>query len=296
MYTAISGKFVDAYMNFYDKCIKRKFGVLLSDVIKYLKIKIEKRFYENFRKKYKINQDYVIIRIKEKSKKGVKNAQYYISFDTFEKICMVTKSSKGEEVRDYFILLRKFIDYYKHNISDMLMHNIKSGKYGYMYIILVNKGKNIFKTGRSGLMRKRLYNYSTGKDQHPEIKFIMLVDNPLIVENCSNVFLKKYQYKNKQLYKVDIDLIKQVIFDCALLDENVKNNFKNIDDAEDVDAYVVYDDKIDSFEYFDENDNMIGYEKIIDDKRNKNQTGGYYDFYNLYIMHKDNYFKIKYTN
>ena len=289
-YTAISTKFIDKYMKFYDMCQNKLYGIYLEDVIKYLKIKMKKIFYENFRKKYKVNKDYVVIRLKTKSKKNVRNARYYISFDTFERICMSTKAKKGNEVRDYFILLRKFIDYYKSNISDMIMKNMTNKKYKFMYIILVNKNKNIFKTGRSKNMRTRLNNYFTGKDSHPDIKFIMMVNDPLTVENCSKLFLKNYKTKgNKELYKVDINVIKEVIFDCAHMDRKFNKNkkeFKKLtkNKKKNYDAFVVYDEKAKTVEYLDENNKVIGYEK-----RKKSMKGGggtsYYNKYNQNKLH-----------
>ena len=46
-----------------------------------------------------------------------------------------------------------------------------------MYIIQVNKNKNIQKLGRTIDIRKRLYSYARGKEKHTDIKFIMIVDN-----------------------------------------------------------------------------------------------------------------------
>ncbi len=35
---------------------------------------------------------------------------------------MISKSEKANSVRDYFIILRKFINYYKDHISEMILH------------------------------------------------------------------------------------------------------------------------------------------------------------------------------
>lgn len=65
-------------------------------------------------------------------------------------------------------------------------------------------------------MRKRLYAYATGKEKHPDIKFIMIIDNPSQVENCVKVFVDKFKFKNKQeLYKIDYNILKSIVFDCA---------------------------------------------------------------------------------
>lgn len=65
-YTAISNKFIEEYMKFYDLCAYTKYGIKLDNVIKYLGIKNSKAFYEKFRDKYTVNADYVIIIIKGK--------------------------------------------------------------------------------------------------------------------------------------------------------------------------------------------------------------------------------------
>ena len=107
--------------------------------------------------------------------KGEQDTFYYLSFDGFEKVCMSSRSEKGNAVRDYFITLRKFIEYYRQHIANNINSMAKKGKC--IYIILANKDKSIFKVGRTKDMRKRLYSYATGKDKHPDIKFIMLIED-----------------------------------------------------------------------------------------------------------------------
>jgi len=216
----------------------------LEDVCAFLDIKSRKTFYSHFRSKYKDNIDYVTEYVGGKSVKGKQQMKYYITLDTFEMICMSTHSKKGDSARSYFIELRKFIDYYKQNISDMILEKIQSNEYGYMYIILVNKNKNIFKPGRSNSedLRKRLKQYATGQEKHPDVKFIMLVNDQLLVENCCKLFLKKYQYRGStELYKVDIDIIRKAIFDCASTDKNLVDLETEINKNNNVDAYVVFD-------------------------------------------------------
>jgi hypothetical protein len=99
-YTAISNSFIDEYMGYYEACRNKQFGIPLDQVLVYLGINVRKRFYERFRKRYVLMEDYVIVRKKEKSVSGSKNAIYYVSFDTFEKICMASRTKKADEVRD----------------------------------------------------------------------------------------------------------------------------------------------------------------------------------------------------
>ena len=77
----------------------------------------------------------------------------------------------------------------------------------YVYIILVNKNKNLFKPGRTDNIKNRLRNYATGKDTHPDIRFIMIVDDAKKVESCTKLFTKEHQYRgNSEIYKIDFDI------------------------------------------------------------------------------------------
>lgn len=263
-YTAISNKFIDEYFAFYQLCENNIFGIKLDSVIEYLDIKLQKKFYIRFRENYKVQQDYVIVRLNNK-KRNEKKVIYYISFDTFEKICMASRTKKADQVRDYFVTLRKFIDYYKNNISDMILKKASKQPTKCIYIILANKKKNIFKFGQTKDLRSRLRSYMSGKNTHPDIKFIAIVSHPKSVEKCAKLFMKQFQHKpNQEIYKVDIDVIKKVAAKCAGIDKYVDEIDRNADS----DAYVIYDDKsFDSIDYLDEQGHIIGYEKKIEKKK-----------------------------
>ena len=255
-YTAISGKFIDEYYAFYELCDNDTFGIDSEKVIKYLGLKDKKNFYERLRITFELDIDYIIKRNIQKFQKGIKSTFYYLSFDGFEKVCMTSKSKKGNSVRDYFITLRKFIGYYKDHFANKINSLATSNKY--VYIILANKNKSIQKLGRAKNIRDRLKAYATGKDKHPDIQFIMIVNDPKTVDNCAKLFLKNDRYRGSQeLYKTDIDKMKKLVFQCALMDKMVTDNIKN---KSDYDAYIVYDDN-ESVEFLDINNNVIGYEK-----------------------------------
>jgi phage anti-repressor protein len=255
-YTAISNKFIDSYYNFYEMCETQKFGIEVSKVIKYLGLTYPKKFYERLRTNYTLNKDYIIKRKKQKSMKGEQDTFYYLSFDGFEKVCMSSRSEKGNAVRDYFITLRKFIEYYRQHIANNINSMAKKGKC--IYIILANKDKSIFKVGRTKDMRKRLYSYATGKDKHPDIKFIMLIEDAKKVEDCMKVFANKYKLRgNQELYKINLDTLKNIVFDCAILNDAFN---KMIENNKDLDSYIVYNEEEE--EYLDKDNNKIGYDMI----------------------------------
>jgi hypothetical protein len=152
---------------------------------------------------------------------------------------MLSRTPNGDSFRDYFITLRKFIDYYKKYFANKIISLVKKKKY--VYIILVNKNKNIQKFGRTKNIRTILCNYAIGKDTHPDIKFIMIIDDPKKVENCTKVFIEKFKFKNKQeLYKIDYDLLKQLVFSCADMTQLLHNKFNK--HKNNYDTYVVYDE------------------------------------------------------
>ena len=66
-------------------CETQKFGINATEVINYLGLIHNRKFYEKLRTNYKINKDYIIKKIKQKLVKGKQDTFYYLSFDTFEK-------------------------------------------------------------------------------------------------------------------------------------------------------------------------------------------------------------------
>lgn len=132
-------------------------------------------------------------------------------------------------------MLRKFIQYYKDNIDKMILKSKNV-----VYIFTVNKDKNIFKIGRTTDLRKRLFNYMTGKENHPDIAFIMQVSDPIAIENCVKGLIRKSLYKkDKELYKISIGGLKQVVIDCAIS----LNRFEEIN-SRDYNAYILFDGPI----------------------------------------------------
>lgn len=180
---------------------------------------------------------------------------------------MSSRSREAESVRDYFIILRKFIDYYKDHISEMILNKVTENKSKFIYILLVNKNKSIFKLGKTGDIRKRLKTYATGKDVHPDIKFIMLVEDNEMIEKCAKVFLKMHEYKrNHEIFKVSINTIKKIVFECA----NMAKSVDEIDRNKDKDAYIIFEDKsFDYIDYLDTKGKRIGYEKNMKKKKTK---------------------------
>lgn len=78
-YTTPSSRFIKEYYVFYEMCENTQYGIFIDDVIKYLEIKNAERFYENFKKKYIEDVDYIKKTIEnEKMIKGEKYTRYYL--------------------------------------------------------------------------------------------------------------------------------------------------------------------------------------------------------------------------
>jgi hypothetical protein len=267
-FTAVPEKFIDEYWEFYELCENELFGIPVDKVMKYLSITDRKKFIERLRSNYVLGKDFQVTRLTQKSQKGIKDVIYMLSFECFERICLMSNTKKGQEYRDYFIMLRKFIDYYKQHITDKIENLTKTHKY--IYIMLVNKNKNIFKLGRTGNIRKRLQSYSTGKDTHPDIKFIMIVEDDKQVENCAKIFAKSKQFKaNKELYRENLDDLKKIVNECAILSKNSAEMLNNNDNSGKYDKYVVFDDSK-SIEYLNLDGDIIGWSKKIPTHTQKN--------------------------
>lgn len=215
-YTAVSAEFIDEYYKFYEMAERADFGINIEDVFKYLDIKEKKEFIERFRANYRETIDYIRIFHNIKSVKEVRNADYFMNLDTFERICMMSKSKRANSIRDYFITLRKFIHYYQNHIADMIIDNAARLNGKCVYIIVANSEKSLYKFGKTENMRKRLRSYQTGRDKHPDIKYIMLVEDKDCVETCVKALLKNFQYrKDQEIYQIDFDTMRRAISKCA---------------------------------------------------------------------------------
>jgi hypothetical protein len=269
-YTAIPSRFIDLYETFYNIGKDHVFGIDLDHVADFLRIDAGDvdPFREKFKHQFEEHRDYetrigtrfkiydrVITKTgtktktknktknKRNMKKNVKtvndkNLIYMISFDTFERLCLQSDTQMGHYMREHYRDFGKFIDYYKQHISDTIIENAKSGRSGYMYIMMVDKDKSLFEIGSGPV----------GLDTDPRIKFITLVDNPVRVKKCVKIFTKKYKYKLNRLiigqrdfYKIDIDIMRLVIQGCAEINHSMVEYEERMKKEDQVDVYLVCD-------------------------------------------------------
>ena len=142
---------------------------------------------------------------------------------------MLSKTEKAEDVRTYFLELEKLIEKYKSIIIENLNNkigilennqkNIIEPKKGIIYVIKSNLERdNIFKLGKSKRFKKRLLSHNSSHKDNMKIILIYETDDIDNVEKCIKLALKSKQYrKKKEIYEIDLDLLKEIIKDCDSL-------------------------------------------------------------------------------
>ena len=211
-YTCIREKIIKEILDFYKTGLEHKKGINTEDIIEYLKLRKADDFHRRLKKDFIENKDYTV---DEKRIGSNLKKIYYVKFECFCHLIMSSKSSKGVEYRDFFILLFKFIVYYNKLIDKSILNENKPC----IYILMTDTHDDILKIGRATNLRERLKNYAVGRSEHPKIKFIMLVDDDKWTEDCVKMFFKKRRHKNKfELFKADLDELKEIIFKCVDMD------------------------------------------------------------------------------
>lgn len=114
-YSTISNRFIDEYYALLLNDDIYSFYINLEDVAKWLKlnkVEIKKLLLKNFKK----NVDYKI----DKNKETI-----LLNSFAFKKICMISKSKKAEEVREYFLKIEENLFKYKEYIINKLKQRLK---------------------------------------------------------------------------------------------------------------------------------------------------------------------------
>jgi hypothetical protein len=85
----------------------------------------------------------------------------------------------------------------------------------YLFFAVDERHDNIFKIGQTYDIIVRLRNYNVGRIKEVDLKYLALVNNPLLIENCIKLKLKKNQiFDNRKIYEVDPKKLKKIIDDC----------------------------------------------------------------------------------
>jgi phage anti-repressor protein len=208
----------------------------LKNVAKWLKVNL-KVLRETLKKSYTKNIDYIdnSNKIQKKGSGGHTLKITLLTPNCFKKICQLTKSKKGDEVREYFIKVEETLFRYKNYIIEGLEEKIKKleqnqkpkvyPKRGVIYVFETpNSPQNsLYKIGKTKDLKQRLKSHQSPLSHDINILYYFETEDIDSVEKCAKTFMKKYQYrKYKEVYQVNIDIIKEVISSCGKIPENIK--------------------------------------------------------------------------
>lgn len=166
-------------------------------------------------------------------------------------MCLLSKTSKAEEVRTYFIELEKLLNNYKDYIIDglkltinMLENNqkpIPKDIKASVYILKSPKDiDGIYRFGQTADFKKRLQNYNSansvplGKPKATalhcdkmEVIYIYETKDAKKIEDCVIAQIKEFRYKKrKDFFQIDINILKTLIKKCNNLTLSFKKKLK----------------------------------------------------------------------
>lgn len=230
-YTTINTKFIEDFHNIIKEDYFEKYYDFLIDseiLRKWLKIKIKQDFIATIKNSYKINIDYKLEKIKKSEGSGGHNREVItLTPEATKKICLMTKSKVGNDVRQYFIDLELAFYKFKNHIIESLNKKIEqlennmkpkiNSTKGLIYVFraLNTENATLYKIGRTVSSKKRFNSHNSPLANDIEIIMTYEADNIEQLESCIKAMMKKAQYrKYKEIYEVDIDIIKNVIKDC----------------------------------------------------------------------------------
>jgi len=218
-HTNIDINFINTFFKQYKIGGDLDFHIQDKDVATYLGISlntIRKRLNNSYSKHINFIERSDYIKIKTNKTSGV---TYMINYQCFERLAMGGDSEESEVIRMYFIKLREFLTENQHLIYQAIENKKELNKYsGYesIYFFAVDDRKtDIFKVGRTTDIIQRLRNYNVGRIKEVQLKYFSLVTNSLLIEKCIKIALNDNKiYKNKELFKVEPEKLKQIIDEC----------------------------------------------------------------------------------
>lgn len=246
-FSTLSNEFIDDFYNIYDFNEHKNddFIINIDIIAKWLNTR-KSRIKETLTNTYNQNIDYKISKEKQNSKISKSNKEIILlTPDCFKRLCLLSKTKKGEEVRTYYIELEKLINQYKNYIIDGLKSTIKilennqkpiatTNIKSIIYILRSPKDiDGIYRFGRTGDFKNRLANYNSANSDKMEVLFIFETKNTEQIESCVISQIKQHRYKKrKDFYQINIDIIKEIISSCNQLTlkfkKKINKSTKNI--------------------------------------------------------------------
>ena len=205
----------------------------------WLDISSRKDFHDTIKRSYKNNIDYIITKSNNKGIGKNNEKIYMLTPDCAKMILQSTKSKKGNEVRHYFIEIEKMLYKYKDLIIKNLSNELKlvknnqksklDNKKNKIYIFkALNTDLTLYKIGRANDLKIRLKSHNSPLANDLKVLYEYETENIKQVETCIKALMKNAQFrKYKEVYQIDINIIKKFIKQCDnninLVKEYVKN-------------------------------------------------------------------------
>lgn len=203
-----------------------QFLINSNDLMKWLNITCRQDFHKTIINSYEINKDYILTKPKLKGYGKSNEKIYMITPDCVRVILQLTRSKKGDEVRQYFIQIEKLLYKYKNLIIEnmakeleLIKNNqkpkLKNTKNKIYVFKALNTELTLYKIGRATDLKKRLLSHNSPMANDLKVLYEYETDNIEQVESCLKTLMKSAQYrKYKEVYKIDVEIIKTLIQQC----------------------------------------------------------------------------------
>jgi phage anti-repressor protein len=240
-YSFVNAHFVKDFYNIIKEDYIERYSEFLIDseiLRKWLAILNRRIFNDTIKRSYKKNIDYVIKKVKKSEGSGGQNFEVItLTPEAAKKICLSTNSKKGGQVQQYFLDLEVALYKYKNYIIDgmekkikQLENNQKPKINSNKKIIYVFKALNtdltLYRIGKTINSKTRFSKHNSPMANDLEVLFQYETENIDQVESCIKAQMKKAQYrKYKEIYEVDLDIIKKSLKNC---DDNINEINKEI--------------------------------------------------------------------
>jgi hypothetical protein len=230
-YSFVNSKFVKDFFNIIKEDYIERYNEFLIDsdtLRKWLKIINRRIFNDTIKRSYRKNIDYKIKKMKrEDGGSGGHNFEVItLTPEAAKKLCLSTKSKIGTQVQQYFLDIEVALYKYKNYIIEGMNKKIQqlennqkpkinpNKKIIYVFRAL-NSDLTLYKIGKTINSKTRFSSHNSPLANDLEVLFQYETDNIEQVESCVKALMKKAQYrKYKEIYRVDLDIIKKTIKNC----------------------------------------------------------------------------------
>jgi hypothetical protein len=230
-YSKINNDFIDDFFGLYNPNDKYNFAINLEYIAKWMNTN-KSDLKETLVNSYKEKIDYKIIKGESNGLKGKPKEIILLTPKCFKLMAMQSRTKKAIQVREYYYELEQVIDQYKEYIIKGLEEKISklennqkpkiNPSKGIIYIIETSDGLGHYKVGKTKNLKQRLKQYNGDKKDDIILLYVYETDDIDNIEKCVKIYAKKYQYrKYKEVYKADINMLKDLINDCGEFNEKL---------------------------------------------------------------------------